>query len=35
MKLNVYGEMAHARALAEHSGLTIVYERNTTHADAI
>ena len=30
MKLNVYGEMAHARALAEHSGLTIVYERDTT-----
>ena len=30
MKLNVYGEMAHARALAEHSGLSIQYERDTT-----
>ena len=29
MKINVYGEMAHARALAEHSGLTIEYEPDT------
>ena len=30
MKINVYGEMAHARALAEHSGLSIKYEDNQT-----
>ena len=28
INLNIHGEMAHARALAEHSGLVLKYEKD-------